>query len=127
MRILLIDDNAEIRDLVRRLVDDSGCCEVVGEAGDGADAIAAVGAHRPELVVMDWQMPGEDGVVATRRLKTVFPHVEVVAFASVDTEGLRTSFARAGASAFFGKHDLGRLIEHLVERAGEGSAAFLPV
>ena len=126
MRILLIDDNDGIRTLVRTLLENSGCCEVVGEASDGSDAISAVGRYRPDLVIMDWQMPGEDGVIATRRLKRVYPAVQVVALVTMETPELRAEFRAAGADGFFGKADLARMLDHVVERAGRGSAAFLP-
>ena len=121
MRILLIDDNDGIRQLLRRLLDESGCCEVVGEARDGSEAVSAAAEHRPELVVMDSQMPGEDGVVATQRLKRVFPEVQVVGLVSIETPELRSAFEGAGADALFGKADLARLIDHVVKRAGRGT------
>jgi len=123
VRVLVIDDNAGIRQLVRRLLDESGCCVVVGEAEDGAQAISAVGKHRPDVVIMDHLMPIEDGLVATRRLKRIFPDVDVVGLVSAETPELRAAFAASGAAGFFGKADLARLIDHLVERAGRGSRA----
>ena len=121
MRVLLIDDNDGIRQLLRRLLSGSGCCEVVGEARDGSEAVSAAAEHRPDLVVMDSKMPGEDGVVATRRLKQVFPDVEVVALVAVETPELRAAFEGAGAGAFFGKADLARLVDHIVKSAGRGT------
>lgn len=126
MRIVLIDDNEGIRGLVRGLLDESGCCEVVGEADDGSKAISVVGEYRPDLVVMDWQMPGEDGLIATRRLKSIYPNVEVVALVTMETPELHKKFADAGARALFGKADLARLVDHVVSRAGQGSSEFLP-
>lgn len=120
MRVLLIDDNDRIRALTRALLEQSGCCAVVGEAENGEEAVSAVGEHRPDVVVMDWQMPGRDGVWATRQLNVIFPHVDVVAYTSEVNDELRRRFAEAGAVALFGKGDLAQLIDWLIERAGGG-------
>ena len=121
MRILLIDDNAGIRALTRELIEQTGCCTVVGEAERAEAAVSAVGQHRPELVVMDWAMPGHDGIWATRQLKVIFPNVEVVAFTSMIDADLERRFADAGATAHFEKADLFRLVEWIVEHAGSGN------
>jgi len=68
IRVVLVDDHAVIRMGLAQLLAAVGDIEVVGEAGDGEEAIAVVEATRPDVVLMDLQMPGMDGVTATRHI-----------------------------------------------------------
>ena len=80
VRVLLVDDDALVRAGLRMILSSSENIEVVGEAADGADAVATAQAHRPDVVLMDIRMPGMDGIAATsalRRLATP-PHVIVL-------------------------------------------------
>jgi DNA-binding NarL/FixJ family response regulator len=68
IRVVVVDDHAVVRAGLGRLVEGAGDMEVVGTAGDGAEALAVVRATRPDVVLMDLQMPGVDGVAATRSI-----------------------------------------------------------
>jgi DNA-binding NarL/FixJ family response regulator len=68
IRVVVVDDHAVVRAGLGRLLDGAGDLEVVGTAGDGAEALAVVRATRPDVVLMDLQMPGVDGVAATRSI-----------------------------------------------------------
>jgi DNA-binding NarL/FixJ family response regulator len=68
IRVVLVDDHAVLRESLARLLDGAPDIEVVGAAGDGEQALDVVRATRPDVVLMDLQMPGVDGVVATRRI-----------------------------------------------------------
>lgn len=115
MRVLVVDDSPLFRDLIRRFVEDAGHGEVVGEVARAADATSAVGEHRPDVVVMDWSLPDHDGIWATRQIKVLFPHVEVVALTSTTDPRVAEEFLGAGASAQFDKGDLDRLVEWIAE------------
>ncbi|MGQ3011560.1 response regulator, partial [Microbacterium aurantiacum] len=67
LRVLLVDDHAVVRTGFRMILEAAGI-EVVGEAANGADAAAAASALRPDVVCMDVQMPGVDGIEGTRRI-----------------------------------------------------------
>jgi DNA-binding NarL/FixJ family response regulator len=109
-----------MRGLLRREIEETGCCEVVGEAARAEVAAMAVETSRPDLVVMDWDMPGEDGVWATIQIKSQFRHVEVVAYTSADDPAIAAAFFEAGAIAHFDKSDLNEFLQWLVEHAGKG-------
>jgi DNA-binding NarL/FixJ family response regulator len=89
----------------------------VGEVRLAEDAVSAVGEHRPGVVIMDWSLPDRDGIWATRQIKVLFPHVEVVALTSTTDERVAEDFRGAGATAQFDKGDLGGLAKWLSEHA----------
>src|SRR5687767_4173138 len=74
--------------------------EVVGEAGDGLEAIACVEALRPDVVVMDLSMPRMDGVEATRRISREHPRVRVVALTAHDDREHMEKLQQAGAAGY---------------------------
>lgn len=121
LRVLLVDDAAELRMLVRALLGDRRDVEIF-EADSGEQALEVAAAHPPDLVVMDQNMPGMDGVTATRRLREAHRGAEVVAFTAVP--GAERRFAEAGATAHFLKDKFDALIAYIGERAHEhGSSA----
>jgi PAS domain S-box-containing protein len=115
LRILLVDDHAGIRKVFRELFQDRPELEVVGEVGDGFEAIAQAHALRPDVILMDVSMPGMDGVEATRRIRAELPFIRILGLSThVKTEELH-SIELAGAAGFFTKGiDTQRLIDHLV-------------
>jgi DNA-binding NarL/FixJ family response regulator len=78
VRVLLVDDHPLFRQGLRALLEANSAVEVVGEAGDGAEAVALTGERSPDVVIMDISMPGHDGLDATRRIKEYFPEVKVI-------------------------------------------------
>jgi len=82
IRVVLVDDHAVVRAGLGQLVDGAGDMEVVGTAGDGAEALTVVRATRPDVVLMDLQMPGVDGVAATRAILAEEPGTQVVILTS---------------------------------------------
>lgn len=118
MRILVVDDSPLFRDLIRRFVEEAGHGEVVGEVRLAEDATAAVGEHRPDVVVMDWSLPDRDGIWATRQIKVLFPDVAVVALTSTTDRRVLDDFVDAGATAQFDKGDLDGLMRWLAHVEG---------
>jgi PAS domain S-box-containing protein len=115
LRILLVDDHAAIRRVLRELFQERPELHVVGEAADGFEAIAEAHALRPDVILMDVSMPGMDGVEATRRISAELPFIQILGLSThVKTEELH-SIERAGAAGFFTKGvDSQRLIDHLM-------------
>lgn len=109
LRVVLIDDVARVRDAVAGLLRNAGH-EIVGQAGDGTAGIRGTLAHRPDLVITDWRMPGMDGIEVTRQIRAAHPSAAIIAFTSTDTPELRDAFRLAGADALVAKGDVRGLI-----------------
>jgi DNA-binding NarL/FixJ family response regulator len=141
MRVLVADDHSLFRDGIVSLLRAAGL-EVVGEAGDGQQAVAAARRLRPDVVLMDIQMPGLDGIEATRLIKTEMPEVQVVMLTVSQDDADLFRALKAGAQGYLLKslssdefvemlHGLGRgeaplsrrLAARLIEGIARGPAA----
>ncbi|MGY0234203.1 response regulator [Longispora urticae] len=102
IRVLLVDDQQLVRTGLRMVIDSQPDMRVVGEAGDGLDAVRAAERLRPELVMMDVRMPLLDGIEATRRIVTLpLPAPpRVVVLTTFDLDEHAVTAIRAGASGF---------------------------
>ena len=100
IRVLIVDDHAMVRRGMRDFLDLHDDLEVVGEAANGLEALAATDALLPDVVVMDLLMPGLDGIAATTELKARHPTIEVVVITSFIEEDRITAAIEAGASGF---------------------------
>jgi PAS domain S-box-containing protein len=116
LRILLVDDLAAVRKVLRDTLHDWPQLCVVGEASNGFEAITQVRTLNPDVVLMDVSMPKMDGVEATRQLHMEFPSVYVLGVSIEPATARPHPIEQAGAVGFFVKGvDTRRLIEHLVQ------------
>ena len=99
-RVLLVDDHAMVRRGLRDFLAMFEDIEVVGEAADGQEALTATALLRPDVVVMDLNLPRLDGVEATRELRATRPDVEVVALTGFVEEARVMAAIEAGAAGF---------------------------
>ena len=100
IRLLLADDQALIRAGLRMILDAEPDFEIVTEVSDGAQAITAARAHRPDLVLMDVRMPGMDGLTATRELRADDDPIAVLILTTFDDDDVLWGAVHAGASGF---------------------------
>ena len=100
-RVLIADDQRSVREALRCLLALSPQIEVVAEAEDGQDALDLVPECHPNVVLMDIQMPGMDGLEATRRIKSQWPRVRVIALTIYAR--YRVKALSAGADVFLVK------------------------
>ena len=113
MKILVVDDDREVRLLVRMAINDCEGAHVVGEARNGEEAVREVMRLQPDVVIMDIKMPVMDGIEATRRVKQLAPETVVVAFSSIEDPKVNAELKKAGASRKFGRDQLSEMLEHL--------------
>jgi DNA-binding NarL/FixJ family response regulator len=102
IRVLLADDQDLVRAGFRALLDAQGDVEVVGEAGDGDEAVRLARRHRPDIVLMDIRMPGTDGLAATRAIAADdrLAEVRIVILTTFELDEYVFEAIRAGASGF---------------------------
>ena len=101
VRIVLIDDHVLVRDGVRQILQTTDDLTVVGEAGNGPDGLARVAETRPDLVLLDVEMPGPGVLEMTRRLRAVHPPVRVVVLSMYDDPALLADLVRLGIRGYF--------------------------
>ena len=104
IRLLLVDDQPTVRRGLRIWLTLEPNIEVVGEASDGAEAISLTQALRPDVVLMDVEMPGMDGISAAAALRQIVPQSAVVILTLYDDAATRARAQEAGAAAFVAKH-----------------------
>jgi DNA-binding NarL/FixJ family response regulator len=126
VRVLLADDQALFREALATLLEVRPEIEVVGEAGNGAEALDRVAVLRPDVVLMDLHMPVLDGIGATRRLRVEHPEVRVLALTTFDDDEDVFSALRAGAVGYLLKDvSSDRLVEALLA-AARGESVLQP-
>lgn len=120
VRVLIVDDNAQVRHDLSHLLELSGVIEVVGEAEGGLDAVRLAASLCPEVVVMDLEMPDLNGYEATARIKADQPNLRVVIL-SVHIGSNEVERAQsAGADDFVGKGaDCQTLLNAILGKGGE--------
>ncbi|MFG3255961.1 response regulator [Streptomyces sp. NPDC048172] len=129
IRVVLADDQALLRSAFRVLVDSEADMEVVGEAADGAEAVALVRERGADVVLMDIRMPGTDGLAATREISSdpALSEVKIVILTTFEVDDYVVQSLRAGASGFLGKGaEPGELLT-AIRTAAKGEALLSPV
>lgn len=100
IRLLIVDDQSLIRRGLSMMLATEPGIEVVGQAADGVEAVVQAMAHKPDVVVMDLQMPRASGIVATREITARLPATRVVVLTTYDDDELVFEAIRAGAQAY---------------------------
>ncbi|GAB2952797.1 response regulator transcription factor [Micromonospora polyrhachis] len=128
VRVLLADDQTLVRAGFRVLLERAPDIEVVGEAADGDEAIAATRAHRPDVVLMDVRMPGTDGLTAARRILADerLPGVRVVMLTTFELDEYVYAALHAGASGFLLKDLEPEELRRAVRVVAAGDALLAP-
>jgi two-component system chemotaxis response regulator CheY len=104
MNILIVEDNDLMRAIIRETV--SEFADVVAECGDGSEAFSFFKKHRPDWVLMDWEMPQINGITAIRQIIGEFPEANICLVTAFDDEEIRREALSAGASGFVLKDNL---------------------
>jgi DNA-binding NarL/FixJ family response regulator len=126
LRVLIADDQRLVRTGFTMILGTEPDIEVVGEADDGAAAVALARSTRPDVVLMDIRMPGTDGITATRELTAGADPVRVLILTTFDADELVYAALRAGASGFLLKDAPATELVNAVRVVAAGQAVLAP-
>ena len=102
-RVLIVDDYEPMRDTMRSLLTLHGDIQVIGEAADGSEAIQMVTACRPDVILMDLNMPKRNGIEAAQEIKKAWKEAVIIGVCAVRDKYIVDTFLKAGAEAVISK------------------------
>ena len=126
IRVVLVDDHAVLRQGMRRLLEDEPDIEVVGEAGNGLEAVAVARALAPDMVLMEVVMPRLNGIEATKQIKQSTPATAILALSAYDDDRYVLGLLEAGAAGYLLKSATAREVIHAIRAVHAGEAVLHP-
>ncbi|MGI5912534.1 MAG: response regulator [Syntrophomonadaceae bacterium] len=125
IRVLIADDHIMVREGLRKLLELSDNIEIITEVGDGQGAINIARKEQPDVILMDINMPGTDGITATRVIKKEFPNIHVIALTIYEDEEV-VDMVKAGVSAYVLKDVAGSELINTIYRVMQGEIVIHP-
>jgi NarL family two-component system response regulator LiaR len=126
IRVLLVDDHAVVRKGMRALLDREAGIEVVGEAEDGEQAVRAADRLRPDVILMDLEMPRVGGIEATQQISAAHPESRIVVLTSHAAEEDVFPALKAGAQGYLLKHSAPEEVLQAIRQAHRGETVLHP-
>jgi DNA-binding NarL/FixJ family response regulator len=126
IRLLIADDHPVVRDGLRGMLANEADFEVVGEAASGAEAVLLTERERPDVVLMDLQMPGVDGATATAEITERFPGTRVLVLTTYDTDADILRAVEAGATGYLLKDAPRERLFPAIRSAARGETVLAP-
>ncbi len=125
IRVVIADDHALIREGLTKVLELEGDIEIVGEAADGQGAIKLARRYRPDVILMDINMPVTDGITATRVIKKEFSKIKVIALTVYEDEQV-VEMVKAGVSAYVLKDVAGKELMTTIRKVMDGHVFIHP-
>jgi DNA-binding NarL/FixJ family response regulator len=126
VRVVLVDDDDLMRAGLRSVLSSDDTIEVVGDAGDGREAVERIRGLQPDLVLMDIRMPNVDGIAATREVLAAFPDVKVVVLTTFEQDDYIFDALNAGASGFLLKRTKPEELIAAIHTVADGDSLLSP-
>lgn len=126
IKVLIADDHAVVREGTRQILEQEPDMQVVGEAGDGEEAVRLTGATRPDVAIVDIAMPRLDGIEATKQIKARYPTVAILILSAYDDDQFVFSLLEAGAAGYLLKSVRGRELVDAVRAVHGGESVLHP-
>ncbi len=126
VRVVLADDHALVREGIRHVLDADASIEVVGEAANGADAVALALEHLPDVVLLDITMPGENGLRAAARLREALPSARILMLSMHDNAEYVREGMRIGTHGYLLKDSAGEELRAAIRAVHAGGTFFSP-
>jgi len=127
IKVLLAEDHVITRQGMRRLLEDEGDFAVIGEAGDGEEAVQMATEMQPDVIIMDIAMPKLNGIEATRQIKLLRPTIAVLALSAYDDDEYVFGLLEAGAAGYLLKTASGDELIHAIRAVCAGEPVLDPV
>ena len=126
IRVLIADDHAVVREGTRKVLEQEEDLTVVAEAGDGEEAVRLTGALKPDVAIIDINMPRLDGIEATREIKTLYPGVAVLILTAYDDDQFVFRLLEVGAAGYLLKTVRGQELIDAVRAVHAGDSVLHP-
>jgi DNA-binding NarL/FixJ family response regulator len=127
IKVFIADDHALLRDGLRAVLERHPTLEVVGEAGDGREAVKRIEETIPDVVLMDIAMPGLNGLEATRQIRKVLPRTKILVLSQYDDQDYIYELLRAGASGYMLKGSSAADLVAAIESVARGGTFLNPI
>ncbi len=127
IRIVLVDDHRVVREGTRQILQKETDLRVIGEAGDGEEAIRLVSELKPDVVVMDISMPRLNGIEATKRIKAMYPHIAVLILTAYEQDQYIFAALEAGAAGYLLKDIHGQELVAAIRSVQAGESVLHPI
>jgi two-component system, NarL family, invasion response regulator UvrY len=120
IKVLIVDDHALVRMGIRHLLESHADMEIIAEAESGEKALTMVKLYKPDVVLLDLQLPGIDGWEVTRRLKKSHPNAKIIAITALNSEPLPTRILQLGAMGYLTKESSAEEIAAAIRKVANG-------
>ncbi|MBN2186981.1 MAG: response regulator transcription factor [Dehalococcoidia bacterium] len=127
VRVLLAEDHVVVREGIRELIQREEGMEIVGEAGDGEEAVQLAERLKPDIILMDISMPKLNGIEATQRIKGLHPSISVLVLTAYDNEEFILALLEAGAAGYLLKNVRSRELINAIRAVYDGESVLHPV
>jgi two-component system response regulator DevR len=119
-QVLIVDDSEQIRERLAALLAESSQIRLVGQAGDGLEAMEAVERLRPDSVILDIRLPGNSGIQVLRQIKARYPQIQVIMLTNYDHDMYRQQCRQLGADGFFNKtREFEKIIDSIMNESAK--------